>query len=572
MILPIQSRPLYSAVLIAVAGAAVSTPGAAAALIEERGLSAYVQGRHAASAGDMDRAATLFEQALGVSPGDVHLLESTFETAMIAGDRDLATGAARQLARLGKYDSAVGTVLFVDALTKRRYEDALAEVQRLEESGFGSFMAPILRAWTLEADGETSKAFAALNEGGSSGLPDSYADEHRGHLALQNGDRMAAVDHYLALLGADTDGRNWRSRILLAEAYQRLRQNDFALQTLEPAPGAPDVLRARERIERGKRIDEVPGSPRAAVSQLLMRLAADLSSNRRVPLAMVFARAATWADGDNARAWLLSSQLLAQADQYEEALVAAQAIADDDMYDSISRAQTAAILEELERRDEALTMLEAAAQSADADARTLVLLGEGYQRAERFEAAAGAFEAALSRDISDEQLRWQTLFLLGAAQEQMGDFAASEVSLRAALAIEPDQPTVLNYLGYMLLDRNEKVPEAIDLIERAHAAEPQNGHITDSLGWAQYKQGDYETAVETLEEAVASVPGDPTINDHLGDAYWQVGRRLEARFRWRAALDAEPDAALREQIETKLSYGLDTALAMMADDERGARQ
>lgn len=546
--------------LAATAAAALTAPASASALVEENGLSEYVRGRHAAASGDLDRAALLFERALGIAPADPHLLKAAFESAVLSGQEDLAVGTARRLAGSDAYDSAVGTVLFVDAMKHRRWDQVDAQIERLGEAGFGSFVAPVLEAWVLAARGDEDEAMALLSAD-TDGLSASYALEHRGHLAMLERDWASAVEAYSGLLGEEDDGRNWRARLLLADAYQQAGRADYAAEALAPAAETPDILRARARLAAGEDIDEAPTSERAAVGQLLIRLAADLTRTRNVPLALAFARSASWIDPGNGRAWLLSSQLLANAEQHEEALQAAEQIREDDTYDSLSRAQTAAMLTALERGDEALVMLQDAAVAADADARSFVLLGEAYQQAERFDEAVAAFEQALARGVDSEQLSWQVLFMIGAAEEQRGNWTAAEARLREALEAAPDQATVLNYLGYMLLDRGEKEEEAIGLIEQAHRLEPNNGHITDSLGWAQYRRGNYGEAVKTLERAVASVPGDATINDHLGDAYWQVGRRIEARFRWRAALDAEPTEQQRADIEAKLSYGLGEAFA-----------
>jgi Flp pilus assembly protein TadD len=133
--------------------------------------------------------------------------------------------------------------------------------------------------------------------------------------------------------------------------------------------------------------------------------------------------------------------------------------------------------------------------------------------------------------------------------------------LRRALALAPKEGAVLNYLGYGLLDRGERLDEAQSLIEQALALRPDDAHIIDSLGWVHYRAGRYAKAVELLERAVAELPNDATVNEHLGDAYWKSGRRIEARHRWRAALDSDPANDARKRIAAKLDFGLDVALA-----------
>ena len=168
---------------------------------------------------------------------------------------------------------------------------------------------------------------------------------------------------------------------------------------------------------------------------------------------------------------------------------------------------------------------------------------------------------------------WQVRFTRGAVYESLGRFEEAEAELWAALQDQPDNAEVLNYLGYMWVDSGQRVHQGAEMIARAVAAEPDSGHIQDSLGWAQYRQGQYEAAVETLELAVSLEPGDPTINDHLGDAYWRVGRRREAGFQWSRALSLDPEPDLRAQVQAKLDSGLEAATPLpvaRADNGQGA--
>ncbi|MFN5615417.1 MAG: tetratricopeptide repeat protein [Brevundimonas sp.] len=155
-------------------------------------------------------------------------------------------------------------------------------------------------------------------------------------------------------------------------------------------------------------------------------------------------------------------------------------------------------------------------------------------------------------------------FLRGVAYESLDRIPEAEAELWAAHQVTPDDATILNYLGYMWVDRGLRVEQGAEMIARAFAAEPENGNIQDSLGWAQYRRGLYDAAVETLEEAVAKEPANPEINGHLGDAYWKVGRRREAGFQWARVLTLDPDADERAAAEAKLAIGLEAFEAAQA--------
>jgi Flp pilus assembly protein TadD len=155
---------------------------------------------------------------------------------------------------------------------------------------------------------------------------------------------------------------------------------------------------------------------------------------------------------------------------------------------------------------------------------------------------------------------WVLYFYRGICHERSMDWAAAEADFRRALEMNPDQPQVLNYLGYGLVDRGEKLDEALGLIKRAVAADPDKGYIIDSLAWALFRLGRYEEALEPMERASLLVPVDPIVTDHLGDVYWMVGRKLEARFQWRRALSFEPTEKDAVRIRRKLEVGLDVVM------------
>lgn len=144
----------------------------------------------------------------------------------------------------------------------------------------------------------------------------------------------------------------------------------------------------------------------------------------------------------------------------------------------------------------------------------------------------------------------------GRALERLGRIDEAEAELWAALQLAPDDPVLLNHLGYLWVDSGRRVEQGAEMIARAFAADPRNANVQDSLGWAQYRRGQYDTAVETLEQAVAKQPANAEINDHLGDAYWQVGRRREAGWQWSRVLTLEPEPERRAEVEQKLLRGL----------------
>ena len=184
-------------------------------------------------------------------------------------------------------------------------------------------------------------------------------------------------------------------------------------------------------------------------------------------------------------------------------------------------------------------------------------MGDLLRGQKRFSEAADAYSEAIKRlKAEDMPPRWSLYYSRGIAYERSNQWNLAEADLEHALELKPDQPLVLNYLGYSWIDRGEKLKSGLKMIEKAVELRPDDGYIVDSLGWAHYRLGDYASAVQYLEKALELVPEDPTINDHLGDAYWKSGRVTEARYQWRRALQFKPDKDEIKPIEAKLDRGL----------------
>jgi tetratricopeptide (TPR) repeat protein len=193
-------------------------------------------------------------------------------------------------------------------------------------------------------------------------------------------------------------------------------------------------------------------------------------------------------------------------------------------------------------------------------------LGDLMRQLGRFEEAVAAYDRALAAFDDDEPGQWFLYYARAISQERQGNWAEAESDFRAALKLNPEQPQVLNYLGYSLVEKNKDLDEALDMIQRAVAASPDSGYIVDSLGWVLYRLGRYEEAVPHMEHAAELMAIDPVVNDHLGDVYWAVGRKLEAQFMWRRALsfvdsEAASDEVDPDRIRRKLEVGLDVLLS-----------
>ena len=259
---------------------------------------------------------------------------------------------------------------------------------------------------------------------------------------------------------------------------------------------------------------------------------------------------------------LLAAELLEAQEQYT---LAAAAL--DGVPESSPWFVTAAIRKANTERgagdpEAGIATLTALAESHPDQIEVHSALGDMLREAERFPEAAEAYDRAIALIDDPRPAHWVLYYTRGISHERAGDWPAAEADFRQALELQPDQPLVLNYLGYSMVEKRENLDEALGMIERAVRGEPEDGYITDSLGWVLYRLGRYDEAVPHMLRAVELVPDDPIVNDHLGDVLWMVGRQREAEFQWRRALSFGPaDDLDMERVRRKLEVGLDAVLA-----------
>lgn len=547
-IIPI-CRPLAA---LALASAALSSPAIAAT---DRALHAYVQARLAADDGQLDRAAAAYSEAVALSPDDPDLRRDAFDQAVAAGDRVLATALADQLEAAGLGTADTRLVRLADAVTRRNWRDATAIRDQLVSNGGFSFAMPVIDAWLAAGRHDARKALAALQAAdGQPMLTRAYVEEHRAYLlgALGRVDEARAA--YEPLL-AGSGGRVSRIRLAAGAMLARAGRREVALEVL--AGSDSPLAAARAAIAAGQVPPGGITTPAEGLAELFARIAADLGRQRAAVISLSSARLATFLAPQNAEGWLITADLLSNGRKPEAAIAALDHVGPGDPYYRRAVSAKTGLLIVLDRKDEAMALARAQTETAGAEVADWTRYGDVLNALDRHGEAADAYARALDLAPAAGADRWQILLMRGSALEQSGSWATAEPVLREAMTLAPDRGIVLNYLGYSLLEHGGDLDEAERLIARAHDLNPEQGAIVDSLGWVNYRQGRFEQAIQLLERAAASEPVEPTINEHLGDAYWRVGRMVEARFAWQAALVGAEGEDLRTRLNRKIDWGLD---------------
>ena len=531
-------------------------PAAAVRGDEVSPFARYVRARAADAAGMSDLAAMQYAAALDQAPGNLALALRTYRQAAVAGDRQLALKAARVLDKAGALPPDGRVLILIDNVAAKDWVAARATVGRIEQEQAFAFLAPILRAWIAFGSGEPDPAGQLTQITGST-LSSAYAAEHRALILLAQGRREEASDIVKSRSTA-LDQRIARPGLAIAQSLAATGDKARALALLQS--DAPAVQRLRADIAAGKRIEPPKIDAAFGLSDLLLAVALDLNRERVTPLSVTLARLALFASPQNSEALLGAAQLLSLSGRDEAALGLLAQIGPDDPYANDARSAHIRILVARGDKQAALEEVKRLTDAPRADVADWTLLGDIYSSMEKPAEAASAYGKALELAGHDgnQSGLWTLWLLRGSALEQSGNWPDGKAALQKAYSLAPEEAVVLNHLGYSELEHGDDVAGAKALIERANKLKPDDAAITDSLGWAHYLQGDLAGAIPKLEAAVEGDPGGAEINEHLGDAYWSAGRRIEARYAWQAAKVTATGTAT-DRLSRKIEQGLDAS-------------
>lgn len=529
---------------------------------------AYLAGRNASVQNDYATAAQYYGRALAGDPGNVGLMEDATLAYLALGNIRQALPLAQSIVDLGHRSQAARMVIAAGLIDEGDYA-TLAD-REVESDGISPWVDGLVKAWALigadDIDAGMAQFDAIAEQAGMQGIV-SY---HK-VLALGTLGRYAEAQ---ALFDAGAPGAASRTRrgvLAQAEILSQLGRNDDALNIIRDSfagTSDPELDALIAVLETGETLPfTLAPTTRAGLAEVFYTFSALLRAEQANDYyTLLYARMARYLRPDHIDALLLTADLLESLGQHQLAIDEYRAIASDDPAYHVAELGRAAALRRLDRGDQAIEVLAQLTRSHGDLAVVHSTLGDTLRAKGDDAGAIAAYTRALDLTPDDDTRAWFLHFSRGISESRLDDSIAAEADFRAALAINPDQPQVLNYLGYSLVEEQRKLDEALDMIERAVAASPDSGYIVDSLGWVYYRLGRYDEAVEQMERAVELEAVDPVVNDHLGDVYWAVGRKREAQFQWKRALSfldfAETDTeAEPDRIRRKIEVGLDQVLS-----------
>lgn len=556
-------RAVLAALLFSTVGAPVSA---------DTGAGAYLAGRQAIYESDYTAAEQYYAQALKFDPQNALLLESVVVARLALGEIERALPIAQTIEEAELPSQAARMVVAANLIADDKLAELLA--RDLETKGVGPLVDGLMIAWAHLGQGELTKAMEQFDTVSTQDGLREFALYHKAMALASIGDFEGAEAIF-----AENDGAiaqfSRRAAMARTEVLSQLDRNDDALAFLDTVFAAGSDPSIEDYVSQLNAGETLPfthvRSAQDGMAEIFFSVAAVLNTEASPDYVLLYTRVASFLRPDHVDAILLSAELLDELKQYDLAVDTYRKVPADSNDHHAAELGRAEVLSRSGKTDAAIEVLQNLSAKKPNLPSVHVALADIQRQQENYAAAVASYDSAIALTDAASSGNWFLHYARGISHERLKNWDQAEADFRRALELNPDQPQVLNYLGYSLVERREKLDEALDMIERAVAARPDSGYIVDSLGWVLFRLGRYDEAVEHMERAVALMPVDPVVNDHLGDVYWAVGRDREAEFQWKRALsfidpeeiDGEADP---ERIRRKLEVGLDAVLAEEGSD------
>jgi tetratricopeptide (TPR) repeat protein len=533
----------------------------------------YLAARHASVERDAASAATFYRSALRTDPRNNELLDRAFISSLADGDIDEAVKLADRILTIDKSNRVARLVVGVRDLKIKKYATAQLNINQSIRGPITDLVATLLSGWASYGAGDTKTAVANIDKLTGPEWYPIFKDLHSGMILELAGKEKDAGTRFERAYKLDD------SMLRVSDGYARWlsRNKDQAAATAiyeafdKKLARHPLVLEGLRETRSGKKLTPLVDSAQAGAAEALYGIGATLTRRGGEDLALVYLQLALYLAPNHPLA------LLSLADLYESVKKPAMAIKIYERMPASSplkrnaQIQLATNLDAADRSDEAIKILKTVTTEDPRDLEAIMALGNIERGRKKFADCAQTY--SLGVDVlppNNDKANSVYYYYRGICEERSKQWSKAEADMRKALELQPEQPHVLNYLGYSWIDQGINLDEGMKMIKRAVDQRPDDGYIVDSLGWAFYRIGNYADAVKNLERAIDLKPEDPTINDHLGDAYWRIGRTLEAKFQWAHARDLKPEPEELPKIEAKIENGLpeDTSSAASADKKK----
>lgn len=542
---PAREEPETAAAYIAINAAPEETMPSADTLSGN-----YLAGRFAQRQQDWDAAQNYINAVTDFDQDNKMLLQRAFLLSVGAGQHAKARTLAEKVLATAPADELALIYLACDALSRNDFQASIDFVKKLPSAGFGQYTKPLLSAWAMVGMDKKDAALKILRQSATEGDPTFHT--HAAMIEEMTGSIDAASDHYKASM---SEGLTPHSALFAAQFFRAHGQEETANKIFSRLSSAypfidtdsKKFLSARPSVTR----------PAEGAGIALFDLASLLYEKRAFDSAQIYGSLVQLLMPKSPFTLIMMGDLAALHEQNQKAISFYEEIPAESPLYWLSRTRIAEVYETAEQPEMAVTLLEELAKTQQTRTPALIVLGDFYRRQQQYDKALGAYDQVLTDSAGKNEKMWPVFYARGMSLERLNDWSRAEKDLLTALEFQPDNPMILNFIGYSWAEKGINLDKALDFTKRAADMRPDDGYILDSYGWALYRSGNYAEAVKWLQRSVEIIPDDPAMLDHLGDAYWKVGRKDEAHFKWKSAHDMSKDTTLKQSIEKKISLGLD---------------
>ncbi|WP_454631112.1 tetratricopeptide repeat protein [Bradyrhizobium cenepequi] len=519
----------------------------------------YLAARHASVERDAASAAAFYRSALRTDPKNNELLDRAFISSLAEGDIDESVKLADRILAQDKSNRVARLVVGVRDLKLKKYAAAQLNINQSIRGPITDLVATLLAGWASYGAGDAKAAVANIDKLTGPEWYPLFKDLHAGMILELSGKEKDAGTRFERAYKLDD------SMLRIVDEYARWssRNKDAAAATSlyeafdKKLPRHPLVLEGIRETKAGKKLPPLVDSAQAGAAEALYGIGATLTRRGGEDLALVYLQLALYLQPNHPLALLSLADLYESVKKPQMAIKVYERVPASSPLKRNAQIQLATDLDAADRSDEAIKILKEVTGESAKDIEAIMALGNIERGRKKFADCSTTYTQAIdAMPAAGDKNAWVTYYYRGICEERSKQWSKAEADMRKALEMQPEQPHVLNYLGYSWIDQGINLDEGMKMIKRAVEQRPDDGYIVDSLGWAYYRIGNYDEAVKQLERAIDLKPEDPTINDHLGDAYWRVGRTLEAKFQWAHARDLKPEADELPKIEAKIENGL----------------
>lgn len=527
---------------------------------------AFLAARTADVDQDYETAITLYTKALEFDPANTEIRQRLMIAQLLNGNFDAGAKMAETLKDDSSVERVTTMVLSLNAMRHKEFAGAEKLLKYTGPNDLDKMVNTLLIAWANAGAGKSKEALAMIDGMKGPGWYAIFKNYHAGAMALVAGNVEVARSRLNAAItdregGATASDTYMRAVMALARLEAKAGNKQKALDAISVgddfANNYAPLKALRESIEKGEKPEQQVTNATEGAAAVLFSIAGALNREGAEEIVTLYLQISHELDQKSADTLILLGGLAENLKQPERAIAFYSKVPASSPMHRISELQLGLTLAQTGKVDEAREHLKSLLASDPKDIRSYLAYGSVLSDAKDYKAMAENYDKAIEvLGPVAKRGDWAVYFQRAIAYERLKEWDKAEPSFKKALELNPEQPQVLNYLGYSWVDKNINLDEAMDMIRRAVELRPNDGYIVDSLGWAHYRLGQFDEAVVELERAIELRAGDPTINDHLGDVYWRVGRKVEAVYQWNRALIGDSDDVDKAKVKEKIANGL----------------